>query len=150
MQKTVVIGIGNPLRGDDGVGWAVIEALREEAVDNITAVSIHQLLPELIDQFREEAQVIFVDASIGGEPGDVTVTAVDPKMDESMASHHLDPGVLVALGIKLYGCMPPAHLVAIAGYDFGYHERLSEPVAQAVATAVCQIKQLAGIPIVAP
>ncbi|GJM41050.1 MAG: hydrogenase [Ardenticatenaceae bacterium] len=146
MLKTVVIGIGNPLRGDDGVGWAVIEALEAESGAPITAVSAHQLLPEHIDLFRLEAQVIFVDASVEGTAGEVTVTAVPATKDGPAASHHLHPGVLLALGEKLYGRMPPAHLITISGQAFGYEEKLSLPAREAIAIVVNQIKQLAVVP----
>ena len=28
-MKTIIIGLGNPILGDDGVGWRVVEALKE-------------------------------------------------------------------------------------------------------------------------
>ncbi|MFZ1396998.1 MAG: hydrogenase maturation protease [Candidatus Promineifilaceae bacterium] len=142
MNKTVIIGIGNPLRGDDGAGWAVVDAIWAEPIEGVTAVSSHQLLPELIDLFRQAMQVIFVDASVVGEPGDVAITAVLPEMDGPAATHHLHPGVLLALGLKIYGRMPPAYLITISGDDFGYQETLSAKVARGVGTAVCQIRQL--------
>ena len=42
MNKTVVIGMGNPLRGDDGAGWAVVDALWANPIAGVTAVSTHQ------------------------------------------------------------------------------------------------------------
>ncbi len=57
--KTVVIGYGNPLRGDDGIGWAVIERLQQMPLaETLTLIASHQLLPELSDLIREAAQVI--------------------------------------------------------------------------------------------
>ncbi|MCB8923991.1 MAG: hydrogenase maturation protease [Ardenticatenaceae bacterium] len=146
MNKTVVIGMGNPLRGDDGAGWAVVDALWAEPIAEVTAVSTHQLLPEHIDLFQEAAQVIFVDASVVGEPGEVMVTAVSPATEGPAASHHLHPAVLLALGVKIYGRMPPATLITITGDDFGYQETLSAKVQVEVETAVHQIRQLAGVP----
>lgn len=143
MNKTVVIGMGNPLRGDDGAGWAVVDAIWAKPIAEVTAVSTHQLLPEHIDLFRPAAQVIFVDASVVGEAGVVSVTAVAPATEGPAASHHLHPGVLLALGVKIYGRMPPATLITITGDDFGYQEALSARVQRGVETAVCQIRQLA-------
>lgn len=147
MNKTVVIGIGNPLRGDDGVGWAVVAALESVAAAwGLTAVHAHQLLPELIDEFRCASQVIFVDASVAGEPGTITVTPIQPATDGPAASHQMHPGVLLALGMKIYGRMPSAHLLTVAGQDFGYTETLSVPVAQAVTAVLQQIQQLIQAP----
>ena len=146
MNKTVVIGMGNPLRGDDGAGWAVVDALWAEPIEGVTAVSTHQLLPEHIDMFHDAAQVIFVDASVRGVPGEVSVTALEPVTDGSVSSHHLHPEVLLALGVKIYGRMPSAQLLTITGYDFGHSENLSTPVQAAIATAVAQIRQLVDAP----
>ncbi len=147
MNKTVVIGIGNPLRGDDGVGWAMVEALEEVAEAwGLTAVYAHQLLPELIDEFRCARRVVFVDASVSGEAGAVTVTAVPPTTDGPAASHQMHPGVLLALGMKLYGRMPSAYLITVTGQDFGYTETLSAPVEQAVTAVLHQIQQLIQAP----
>ncbi|MBI5713137.1 MAG: hydrogenase maturation protease [Chloroflexi bacterium] len=33
-MKTVVIGLGNPILGDDGVGWRVVEAVQEQINDS--------------------------------------------------------------------------------------------------------------------
>ena len=147
MNKTVVIGIGNPLRGDDGVGWVVVEALAEVAEAwGITAVHTHQLLPELIDDFSQASQVIFVDASVVGQPGSIVVTPIQPTLDGPAASHQMHPGVLLALGARLYGRMPAAHLITITGRNFGYTETLSAPVEQAVTAVLHQIQQLIQAP----
>lgn len=151
MNKTVVIGIGNPLRGDDGVGWAVVEALeRVAAAWGITAVHTHQLLPELIDVFRGANRVIFVDASVEGKAGAVKVTSVPPTLDGPASSHQLHPGVLLALGAKLYGRMTSACLITVTGHDFGYHETLSAPVEQAITAVLHQIEQLIQAPASVP
>jgi hydrogenase maturation protease len=124
----------------------VVETLLNDPVAGITAVASHQLLPELIDRFRGADHVIFVDASVVGVPGDVRAIAVLPATDGPASSHHLHPGVLLALGLKLYGRMPTGHLITITGQDFGYQEILSLPVRRALAKALQQIKQLAATP----
>ena len=74
------------------------------------------------------------------------VTAVSPATEGPAASHHLHPAVLLALGVKIYGRMPPATLITITGDDFGYQETLSAKVQVGVETTVRQIRQLAGVP----
>ena len=142
-EKMVVIGIGNPLRGDDGIGWAVVEALADVADGwGVTAVATHQLLPELLDDLHAARAVIFVDASVNGQPGSVAVTAVQPSPDGPASSHQIGPAVLLAMGMELYGLMPPAHLITITGQDFGFHEQLSPIVEQAVAETLRQIAKV--------
>lgn len=140
-SDTWVVGIGNPLRGDDGVGWAVVEVLADLAIDSIQTVCVHQLLPELLDSIYVAERVIFVDARANGEPGRVMVTSIQPTTDGPASSHQLHPAVLLAMGVKLYGRMPSAKLITITGQDFGYQENLSPPVQKAIAEAVQQIEK---------
>jgi hydrogenase maturation protease len=142
MKKTVIIGIGNPLRGDDGAGWVVVEALLANPLRSVTAVSSHQLLPELLEPIHAAKQVIFVDASVVGEPGEVAISTVQPATDGPASSHQLPPAVLLAMGVELYGRMPPASLITITGQSFGYQETLSPPVKQAIAEVVRRIVQI--------
>lgn len=136
------VGIGNPLRGDDGAGWAVVEALAELAIGPVRTVCVHQLLPELLDAIHTAKQVVFIDASVDGEPGSVVVTSIQPASDGPASSHQLHPAVLLAMGVELYGRMPSTTLITITGQEFGYREELSLSVQQAVATAVGQIEKM--------
>ncbi len=138
-MNTLVLGYGNPLRGDDGVGWVVAERL--QGVVGITAVPLHQLLPEHADLMQTAVSVIFVDATVEGEPGVVRVRPVAPDRHGLAASHQMSPRVLLALVAELYGRCPPAHLITITGQDFGYNETLSPPV-QESAWQVIEMVQM--------
>ena len=51
-RNTLIIGYGNPLRGDDGVGQAVARAFEAEAaIEGAEVVSCRQLTPELAESF---------------------------------------------------------------------------------------------------
>ena len=97
----VVIGYGSPLRGDDGVGPAVVEALRNLGdsgdfgcgaglVGGRASVRLkvaHQLLPELAEDVAASDGVVFVDAAAGAAPGEVKVDVLSGLPSErSMAS----------------------------------------------------------------
>ena len=45
--RVIVIGYGNPLRGDDGVGLAAIERLESLAPREVELIFTQQLTPEL-------------------------------------------------------------------------------------------------------
>lgn len=134
----LIIGYGNPLRGDDGVGWAVVERLEQmEHCEPLTLIASHQLLPELTDLIREAARVTFVDATVLGEPGTVRITPLTPDVTGSASSHQMSPGVLLAYTQQLYGYCPPAYLVTVTGVQFGYEEKLS-PLIQEKLGAICE------------
>lgn len=134
----LIIGYGNPLRGDDGVGWAVVERLEQmEHHEPLTLIASHQLLPELTDLIREAARVTFVDATVLGEPGTVRITRLAPDVTGLASSHQMSPGVLLAYTQQLYGYCPPAYLVTVTGVQFGYEEKLS-PLIQEKLGAICE------------
>ena len=69
---------GNPLRGDDGVGWRVAEAVAAALPDAVADVlTVHQLTPELAEPISRAERVIFIDAAAEGKPGAVRCFAVE-------------------------------------------------------------------------
>ena len=58
----LVIGYGNELRGDDGVGPAAARAVAGWNRPGIVALDVHQLTPELADDVGQAGYVVFVDA----------------------------------------------------------------------------------------
>ena len=63
-NESLVIGYGNTLRGDDGVGQKVAEVIASLGLSGIRALSCHQLTPELADPISEVRMVVFVDATV--------------------------------------------------------------------------------------
>ena len=71
-SRRLVIGIGNTLRQDDGVGWRVAEALAARveagALVGLEALAVQQLTPELVEPIAAAGALVLVDAVItGGE-----------------------------------------------------------------------------------
>ncbi len=71
-------------------------------------------------------------AGTGGGPGAGAGAAGSP----GATSHHVDPGVLLALARELYGATPEAHVVSIGVADLEAGEELSPAVAAALPAAV--------------
>ena len=124
MKRTLVIGYGNTLRGDDGAGIMAAEraAGRFPGVDIVT---VHELQPELAETMSHYAEVIFLDAAVEGSC--VRTIAVEPAPDPRPdGSHSHSPGVLLALCRNLYGHVPDRSLlIAIPGRTFEFGEKLS-------------------------
>jgi hydrogenase maturation protease len=121
----LVIGIGNDLRGDDGVGVRVVRALRPRA--DVETIVVHQLVPELADRLRAAQRVLFVDASIEDET--VRLDRVEPSLHRGLG-HACSPAALVGWTRFAYGEEPQAWLLRIPAVVFEPGERLS-PVAEA-------------------
>jgi len=62
--RILIIGWGNPLRGDDGVGWRAAELLSGTLAGHDVAVRVsHQLMPELAEEISRSEFVVFIAAS---------------------------------------------------------------------------------------
>jgi hydrogenase maturation protease len=128
----LLIGYGNPLRGDDGVGWLLASQLTPTGTTRIIAA--HQLVPEMAEAVSQASEVLFVDAEVGPEPGRWSVIPARPEPGQTLSAlgHHLTPGRLLALAQTLYGAAPNGRVLAVAGADFGYGEGFSAPVEDAL------------------
>jgi hydrogenase maturation protease len=144
---TVVIGVGNSFRRDDGVGEAVAEHVRDALapVGEWVQVMARDGEPaRLIDAWDGAGLAIVVDAMrSGGRVGAVHRVEVDPlegpppaELLESAAqasTHGAGVGEAVALGRAL-GRLPRRLVVfAVEGEDFGDGPGLSTRVEAAVA-----------------
>lgn len=139
----IVIGYGNPLRADDGVGCEVAQRLAADCADDVEVMSTLQLTPELAEPISRARLVVFVDARVGGEPGRIDCRVVSPLANGSGAfSHDVDPSALLALAGMVYGASPPASVVSIAGADFGYGCGLSPKVQSVLPAAVRRVRTL--------
>ena len=136
-MKILVIGIGNPGRGDDGLGPAIVagltgtkaEALPEGAVlavpgRSVEAVWKYQLNIEDAHLIRDYEAVVFADASReDGEP--VSFRPLRPAPAVAFTTHALAPAAVLALCEELYGAVPEARLLAVRGHSWEPADGLS-------------------------
>jgi hydrogenase maturation protease len=145
MADVLIIGYGNPLRSDDGVGCVVAEEIAKRLSNRdarVQVVACHQLNPELAEAIADTRAVIFVDASIELQPGEIKVSLVLPDtFSPAGISHHMKPSALLATASELFGQAPQAKTVAIgaASLEMGMH--LTPPVLDAVSRALKAIEK---------
>ena len=144
MRKTLIIGYGNPLRSDDGVGRRVAEALFGEwPEDTVQVQSVSQLTVEMAEEASRCSLAIFIDAHWGDAPGRIRSHRVHPETASTASlTHHLTPSTLLAIAQQLYGRVPEAVLVSISGGSFDHGEGLSPSVEAAFPDLVARVKQL--------
>ncbi|WP_419193190.1 hydrogenase maturation protease [Kolteria novifilia] len=130
----VVIGIGNPLRGDDGAGIIAAEAiLARELLGGVEVVIQQQLTPELALVIEPARLVLFIDADLEGPPGSIKIQRVRPRpSSDPLLGHHQDPAATLAWCESLYGTAPQGLLFTISGSKFEMGDEMSLPVQRAV------------------
>jgi hydrogenase maturation protease len=143
-QRALVVGYGNSLRSDDGIGPAAIMGLADgAAMPDVRFIACHQLTPELARCFAAVDLVVLVDAAIDIEPGEVVVREIhvaDKRSSELV--HSANPAALVDLAARLYGRAPEVFLVTVGVGSLELGEVLSEPVAAALPEAIAAVRRL--------
>ena len=137
-MKTLVMGYGNTLRGDDGVGPRVAERLEAWTGGGIRSLAVHQLTPELAAEIAQAEEVWFVDAWVGGAAPTVRPLAITPALP--VMDHGWQPEALLYLAKMLYDAEPTAYHLLIPAQQFDYGETLSAMAQSGVEWAVRTIK----------
>jgi len=133
MSRVLIIGYGNPLRGDDALGWRVTERLRELVQSpEIEILTLHQLMPELMETLSEAELAIFVDAGEGAPPGELTERLIEAGIAAGAFTHHATPEALLAGARSLYGRAAEGVLFTVTAADFSLGAELSPAVSARV------------------
>ncbi len=143
MSGTLIIGYGNPLRHDDGLGWqAIAELENRPEFSNTKLHGCHQLTPELAESVSKADRVIFVDASRTANPGELFWEKIALAFEAPRFTHEFTPATLLKLGKELYGVSPTAFVVGIGGESFEIGEGLSAKVLERIPELVEKISEL--------
>lgn len=125
----LVIGFGNPGRGDDGLGPAFAERIAARDLPGVEVVTAYQLMVEHALTIAETRCVVFADAWMG-DVAPCRFERIAPARSGDVTSHALTPETVLTLAATLFGADPEAHLMAIAGTEFHrVHEGLSAAAA---------------------
>ena len=144
MPRILIVGYGNPLRSDDGVGWYAAEELsRRLSSEHAEIVTCHQLTPELAEQASRAEVAFFIDAARHGLPGELTCGPVVPEASSFSFTHDLSPATVLELARKLYGKCPQGFAVSLCGECFDHGERLSAKVAESLPRLVKLVQEAA-------
>jgi hydrogenase maturation protease len=131
MAKIMIVGYGNPMCGDDGVGWHAAQVLADTLeVDDVEILACHSLTPMLFDPVRQVDLVIFLNSCTDDLPGQLTFRAVKSRIPNTGSRRrHLNPQALLSCVQELYGTSPRGLMITMGGENFNYGDDLSPFVA---------------------
>ncbi|MCC7390660.1 MAG: hydrogenase maturation protease [Phycisphaerales bacterium] len=136
-RDTLVIGYGNPGRGDDGIGPAMIDRLDREAIAGVRTISAFQLQVEHAAELATAARAVFIDASLDGPPCDLR--RVEPEPTTSFSTHSVSPGQVLALARDVFGWTGEALVLAVRGEVFDQFLEQLSPAAEAAMEAALRL-----------
>ena len=142
MVKSLIVGYGNSLRSDDGIGVRVAEIVTDWNVSGLQTRSLHQLTPELAEDLAGVDLAIFVDAAHAVDGDSVKLYDIKPADSSIIRSHFGDPRALLSLTQAIYGKCPQAWWLVVPGVNFQIGDRLSAVAQQGVLEALEQIRRL--------
>jgi hydrogenase maturation protease len=131
MSRVLIVGYGNPMCGDDGLGWYAAHHLESLPwTQGMTVIWKHQLNPELAEIVSQVDLAIFIDARWGEKPGEIVFQSItrDEKLSGYFFTHHVELATLLTYAQEVYGHCPESIMVSISGREFGFSQRLSDPV----------------------
>lgn len=156
-RKVAIMGVGNTLHKDEGVGIHVINALEKEKkryedlkdVELIDGGTAGLLLIKLIEDFDT---VFIVDAALGGgKPGDIYVLspeelAQSPESQHLFSSHDIDLTYTLKVGKEL-GVQTDIIIIGVEPKEYGTHglnlsHELSNKIPEIIEVIVEEIKKL--------
>ncbi len=124
----LIIGIGNPLRGDDALGAEAIRALEARALPpGVKTVHVQQLSMDLAEPLGAASLAVFIDARLGEPAGELRAAELKPNscLNASGVSHFFTPETLLAAVQALYGQHPKAYLFSVNAHTFDFGAPLS-------------------------
>ncbi|MCS7119380.1 MAG: hydrogenase maturation protease [Archaeoglobaceae archaeon] len=121
MKRTAIIGIGNILLGDEGVGVHLIERLKKEFLpENVELYDCGVSGLKILNILESFERIIIIDAlKLGKKPGTIYIFSIDPDYGEDMnrisgmtSLHDLDLTATIQIA-KLTGFKLPKEIVVL-------------------------------------
>ena len=137
----LVIGYGNTLRSDDGVGPRVAEAVGSLRLPGVRTLICQQLSPEHADPISQSDAVVFVDAAVDASK-EVRLHPLEPNESSQLMAHAADPRTMLALARDVFGHAPRAWWLTIPAVNLEFSETLSPEAKRGCDEAVERIQTL--------
>jgi hydrogenase 3 maturation protease len=137
--RIVILGVGNPLKGDDAAGLLCAEALLKgipakdrRGVKILRTYDVPENYTGIIRKFRP-TRVIIIDAALAGlKPGDIFVLEKEKIAIEEISSHKIPLMVLISYLEQSIGCR--VTVIGIQAYDLSFGAPVNPVIKAAVKT----------------
>lgn len=115
-MRILLTAVGNPLRRDDGIARRVLEILDPDLAARARALAVHQLTPELAEEFSRHDVVIVIDADV--EPGEAFLEEVTEPGRSPALGHEMGAAQVASLARALYDWKGACVVCHVPGADF--------------------------------
>ena len=148
--KVLIIGIGNPLMSDEGIGIRIIEELgkKHNLPPHVSLLDGGTAGYALIDYMKGYEKVIIIDAVRGGKrPGSIyrlTSKEIIQQPQLKLSGHQIDFSEVIHLAEKL-GELPEMVLIGVEPLKIDYGMELSREVKKVTASVIQSVLKETGM-----
>lgn len=142
LDNTLIIGIGNNTRQDDGLGWSFIDLLEKNSCNTEHLLCKYQLMVEDAELISNYKNVIFIDACKSKLNNGFTIEAILASEKVTFSTHEVPPNQILHLCESVYNKKPMATLIKIQGYIWDYEIQLSKQAQKNLKNSFTEFKSL--------
>jgi hydrogenase maturation protease len=149
MKKILILGIGNLLMGDEGVGVHTIKALEGKSFpENVDILDGGTGGFHLMAYFQEYENIIMIDATMDKKPAG-TVSIIEPKFasdfPKTLSAHDIGLKDMIE-SVTIIGKLPKIYLITVTIDTIqSMHMELSTKVKDAIPEVIEKIDALVSI-----
>ena len=145
-NKILILGIGNYLMGDEGIGVHVIKNISEKSFpENVSMLDGGTGGFHLLSYFQEYPKIIMIDATMDGSPAG-TLKVITPKFasdfPSALSAHDIGLKDMIE-SMHLLGNMPKIYLITISITEIkSMTMELSEGIKRSIPLVIRKIEEL--------
>jgi hydrogenase 3 maturation protease len=142
-KRVALVGVGNPYRGDDGIGPKLIELLKTKSLDNVlllNAESVPEAFTGKVEEYNPTHVLMFDAANFQGKPGETRLMSGEEIGRQMLSTHSLPLNIFITYVEKTVGI--PVLLLGIQPVSISYGEEMSPLVMTAANIIVDTLYQI--------
>ncbi len=131
-RRVVLVGVGNPIRGDDAVGPTIIELLESRPLENVLLLnteSVPEAFTGKVEEFNPTHVLLIDAANFKGEPGATKLITGEQIGGQAISTHSLPLNIFISYIEKSLDVF--VLLLGIQPYSIKLGEPMSEVLSEA-------------------
>ena len=142
-NRVVLVGVGNPMRADDGVGPKVIELLQERRIGNVMLINA-ETVPEAftgkVEKYKPTHVMLIDAANFRGQVGDAKLITGAQIGGQALSTHSLPLSLFISYIQKSIGV--PVILLGVQPKTIGFSMPMSREIEEAAASVADTLYQV--------
>jgi hydrogenase maturation protease len=145
-KPILLVGYGNPSRGDDALGVLLLEQLPDSYLQAVELLTDFQLQIEHALDLKNRQLVLFADASVANTKP-IAFRQLQAVCDNSYTTHAMNPAAVMQVYQDIEKTAPPpCFLLTMQAVQFELGEGLSETAVNSLQQAFVLVEKLLASP----